>query len=103
MSDVIAPKRSSLNPKLVVATMFLKLNMSLIPNNPTYVAEALIWNTLIPAHPKLLDDIDDYDDNEKEEEESPLPVESEEANYTCWFEAFQFPCATTWKYKANRE
>ena len=33
MNDVIAPKQSSLKPGLVEATMFLKLNMSLIPNN----------------------------------------------------------------------
>ena len=71
--------------------------------------ESPIWNTLIPSCPKLPNNIDDSDDNEEEEEEededddlSPVPVESEEADYKCWFQAFQFLCATTWKYKANR-
>ena len=83
MNDVIAPKRSSLKLKLVVATMFLKLNMSLIPNNLAYVVESPIWNTLIPSHPKLPYDIDDSHDKYEEEEESLVTVESEEANYTC--------------------
>jgi hypothetical protein len=60
------PKRSSLTPKLVAATMFLKLNMSLIPNNPVDVTESPIWNTLISSHPEMLDDIDDYGDKEEE-------------------------------------
>jgi hypothetical protein len=43
---------------------------------------------LIPSHLKLLDDIDDSNDKEEEEEEevddlSPVPVESEETDYTC--------------------
>ena len=42
MNDVIAPNRSSLKPRLVEAAMFLKLNMSLILNNPTNVPESLI-------------------------------------------------------------
>jgi hypothetical protein len=50
---------------------------------------------LIPSHCKLPDDIDDSDDKENEEEDdddnddddedddlSPLPLESEEADYT---------------------
>ena len=91
MNDVIAPNRSSLKPRLVEAAMFLKLNMSLILNNPTNVPESLIWNTLIPSCPKFPNDIDDSDDNQNEEDDddnddddlSPVPVESEEANYTC--------------------
>ena len=97
MNDVITPKRSSLRPKLIEATMFLKLNMSLIPNNLAEVAKSLIWSTLIPSRPKLPDDIDDYGDNENEEDDndddnedgdedddlSPVLVESEEAYYTC--------------------
>ena len=85
MNDVIVPKRSSLNSRLVEATMFLKLNMSLIPNNPTNVVESPIWNTLIPSCLELLDDIDDYEDNDNYDEDdlSPMLVESEEANYTC--------------------
>ena len=68
--------------------------MSLILNNPTYVAEFLIWNTLIPSRPKLPYDIDDYDDNENEENDdddddnedddlSLVLVKSEETDYTC--------------------
>jgi hypothetical protein len=94
MNDVIAPKQSSLRPRLVEATMFLKLNMSMIPNNPTYVVESPIWNTLIPSRPELPNDIDDSDDNENEENDdeveedddddlSLMLVESEEANYMC--------------------
>jgi hypothetical protein len=91
MNDVIAPKRSSLKSRLVEATMFLKLNMSLIPYNPTDVAESPIWNTLIPSHLELLDDIDDSNDNENQEDDdndnddedddlSPMLVKNEEAN-----------------------
>jgi hypothetical protein len=89
MNDVIALKWSSLKPKLIATTMFLNLNMSLIPINPAGFAESSIWNTLIPSRPQLPDDIDDSDDNEnedngEEEEEdlSPMPVESEEIGYT---------------------
>ena len=50
MNDVmIAPKRASLKPILVEATMFLRLNMNLIPNNLADVAQSPIWNTLIPS------------------------------------------------------
>ena len=65
--------------------MVLKSNMSLIPNNLAYVAESPIWNTLILSHPKLMYNIEDFDDEEEEEEEDLLVVaiESEEANYTC--------------------
>ena len=69
---------------------FFKLNMSLIPNNPTNVAESPIWNTLIPSHHELLDDINDSNDNINEEDDddedddlSPVPVESEETCYMC--------------------
>ena len=86
MNDVIAPKWSSLKPKLVAAMIFLKLNMSLIPNILVDVAKSPIWSTLIPSRSKLPDDIDDFDDDEEEEEDnclSPLPVESKETDYTC--------------------
>jgi hypothetical protein len=99
MNDVIAPKRSSLELKLVATPMFLGLNMSLVPNNLVDVAESLIWNTLIPSPLEFLYDIDNSDDNENDDEEeddddndddddedddlSPVPVESVEANYTC--------------------
>jgi hypothetical protein len=75
--------------------MFLKLIMSLIPDNPTHFTASPIWNTLIPSRLELLDDINDSSDNENEEEDddndnhdkdddlSPVLVESEEADYTC--------------------
>ena len=66
--------------------MFLKLNISLIPNNTTFVTESSIWNTLIPSHLELPYDIDNSNNNENEEDDddlSPVPIESEEANYTC--------------------
>ena len=97
MNDVIAPKRSSLRPKLIEEVMFLKLDMS--PNNSIDVMESLIRNTLISSRPKLPDDIDDSNDNENEEGDdndddddddedddlSLVLVESEEADYTCCF------------------
>jgi hypothetical protein len=89
MNDVIAPKRTSLKPKLIATTIVLKLNMSLTPNNQVNVAESLIWNTLIPFHHGLPNDIDNSNDNENEEEEeeeegdlSPMPVKSEKTDYT---------------------
>ena len=69
--------------------------MSLIPNNPTNVAESLIWNTLISSHPELPNEIDTSDHNENEEDDddndnddenddlSLVLVESEESEYTC--------------------
>ena len=69
MNDVIAFKRSSLIPRLVEAAMFLKVNISLIPNNPTNVVESSIRNTLIPSRLELPDDIDNSDDNENEEDD----------------------------------
>jgi hypothetical protein len=38
LSDVLAPKRSSLRVDLVEINMFLKINKHLIPTNPTKVA-----------------------------------------------------------------
>ena len=88
MKDVNAPKQSSLKPKLVEAMTFLKLNMSLIPNNPADVVDSVIWNTLFLSRLELPNDIDDSDDIENEEEDdddedddlSQMPVESEETN-----------------------
>ena len=62
--------------------------MSLSPNNSVDVTESLIWNALVPSRPELSDDINNSDDkeNENEEEEEDLllvPVDSEEADYTC--------------------
>jgi hypothetical protein len=69
MNDVIARKWSSCKPNLVAATMFLKLNMSLFPNNRADVAASPIWNILIPFVLELSNDIDDSNDKEEEEEE----------------------------------
>ena len=94
MNDVIAPKRSSLRSRLIKATIFLKLSMSLIPNNPANVAESLIWNTLIPSRLELLDAVDVSDDNKNEEDDnlSPMPVESEPGSqlYMLIFKPFNF-------------
>ena len=82
MNDLIASKWSSLKPKLIVATMFLKLNMSLTPNNLVDVTISPIWNTLTPSHLESPNDIDNSNDNENEENDdlSSKPVESEEIN-----------------------
>jgi hypothetical protein len=76
---------------VVRATMFLILNMSLILNNLANLAESPICNTLIPFRLELPDEIDDSNDNKNEEQDdddddddlSPMPLESEEADYTC--------------------
>ena len=90
MSDVVAPKPPSLILGLVEVTLFLNLNMSLIPKNLANVEESPIWSTLIPSHLVLPDDVDVSDDNEKEDDHddddddlSPMPIESEGANSTC--------------------
>ena len=87
MKDVIVPKRPSLRPGLIEATMFLKVNMSLMPNNPTYVTIFPIWNTLSASHPKLSYDIDNSNDNAKWEDDdlSPVLVEGEKKDYMWWF------------------
>jgi hypothetical protein len=70
--------------------MFLKVNMSLIPNNPIDVTKSSIWNTLIPSRLELLDDIGDSNENKNDDDDddddddlSLVPIESEETNYTC--------------------
>ena len=96
MNNVIVLKRSSLRRGFVEATMFLKLYMSLIPNNPMDVTESPILNTLIPSRLELLDDIDDSDDDdddddeEEEEDLSPMPVKSDEADFSNDFKTFNF-------------
>ena len=92
MNDVIAPKRSSLKPKLVTTMMFLKLNMSLIPSNPVEVAESSdlehldsISSWIAKWHWQSeyneIEDDHDHDEEEEEEDLSPMQVESEEADY----------------------
>ncbi len=58
----------------------LKQGLSLIPNNPTNVPEALIWNTLIPSRHESLNDIDDSNDkknwdDDEDDDQSPMPVD----------------------------
>ena len=66
----------------------------MISNNTRDVAESLIWNTLIPSRSELPGDMNDVDDNGNEDGDDnddddddddllPMPLESEEANYTC--------------------
>ena len=62
----------SLRHGLVEATIFLKLNVSPIPNNPPDVAQSSIWNTSIPSRPELPDDIDDSNDNENDEDDKMM-------------------------------
>ena len=52
--------------------------------------------------PSLIDD-DDNDNDANDDDLSLDTFESGEANYMCCFKTFQYPCATTWKYKADRE
>ena len=49
---------------LELLKLFLRLNMSMILNNATYVTKSPIWNTLILSRPKLPNNIDDSNDNE---------------------------------------
>ena len=44
--------------------MFVELNMNTIPNNTTNVIDSSLWNTLIPSHPELLDDISNDKEND---------------------------------------
>ena len=86
--------------------MFLKLNMSLIPSNPADVVESPIWSTyfhlvmncqmtwMIPINENEEDD-DDNDDGYEDDDLSQVAVESEEADDTFCFYAFQFLCAIT--------
>jgi hypothetical protein len=91
MNDVIAPKQSSLKSILVEATMFLKLNTSLIPNNLTNVAKSPIWNTLISSCLGLLDERLTIPMIVKTKmimmilttTMKMMSIESEEADYTC--------------------
>jgi hypothetical protein len=83
------------NIELIEATMFLKPNMSMIPNNPIDDVEILIRNTLIPSRHELPDDIDNSEDNENEKDDedddlSPMPVESEKPIIRVDFEPFNF-------------
>jgi hypothetical protein len=70
LSDVLAPKRSSLRAGLVEINMFLKINKHLILTNPTEVALLdkkmnLNWENNIPKRPVMAL----YDGGEEEEKE----------------------------------
>ncbi|CAK9273650.1 unnamed protein product [Sphagnum jensenii] len=74
MSDVLAPKRSSLRAGLVEINMFLKINKHLIPTNPTEVVLLdkkmnLSWENNIPKRP-VMALYDGGKEEEKEEEDS---------------------------------
>ncbi|CAK9261384.1 unnamed protein product [Sphagnum jensenii] len=74
MSDVLAPKRSSLRAGLVEINMFLKINKHLIPTNPTEVVLLdkkmnLSWENNIPKRP-VMALYDGGEEEEKEEEDS---------------------------------
>jgi hypothetical protein len=51
MSDVLAPKRSSLRASLVEVNMFLKINKHLMPTNPDdVILLGKEWEEKIPKH-----------------------------------------------------
>ena len=51
--------------------------MSLISNNLAYLTESPIWNTLITSPLELPNDIDNYDDNENEEDDNNMKLQSQ--------------------------
>ncbi|CAM6041561.1 unnamed protein product [Sphagnum compactum] len=71
LSDVLAPKRSSLRAGLVEINMFLKINKHLIPTNPAEVApldKKMNWENNIPKRPVMA--LYDGGEEEKEEEDT---------------------------------
>jgi hypothetical protein len=72
LSDVLAPKRSSLRGGLVEINMFLKINKHLIPTNPAEVAlldKKMNWENNIPKRP-VMALYDGGKEEEKEEEDT---------------------------------
>jgi hypothetical protein len=74
LSDVLAPKRSSLRAGLVEMNMFLKINKHFISTNPTEVVVLdkkmnLSWENNIPKRP-VMALYDGGEEEEKEEEDS---------------------------------
>jgi hypothetical protein len=74
LSDVLAPKQSSLRADLVEINMFLKINKHLIPTNPTEVVLLdkkmnLSWENNIPKRP-VMALYDGGEEEEKEEEDT---------------------------------
>jgi hypothetical protein len=74
LSDILAPKRSSMHAGLVEINMFLKINKHLIPTNPAEVAPLdkkmnLNWENNIPKRP-IMALYDGGEEEEKEEEDT---------------------------------
>jgi hypothetical protein len=72
LSDVLAPKQSSLRAGLVEINMFLKINKHLIPTNPAEVApldKKMNWENNIPKWP-VMALYDGGEEKEKEEEDT---------------------------------
>jgi hypothetical protein len=72
LSDVLAPKRSSLRAGLVEINMFLKINKHLILTNPAKVAlldKKMNWENNIPKRP-VMALYDGGEEEEKEEEDT---------------------------------
>jgi len=72
MSDVLAPKQSSLRAGLVEINMFLKINKHLIAMNPAKVApldKKMNWENNIPKRP-VMALYDEGKEEEKEEEDT---------------------------------
>ncbi|KAH8933906.1 hypothetical protein BDL97_18G055600 [Sphagnum fallax] len=72
LSDVLAPKRSSLRVDLVEINMFFKINKHLIPTNPAEVApldKKMNWENNIPKRP-VMALYDGGEEEEKEEEDT---------------------------------
>ncbi len=73
LSNIMAPKQSSLRAGLVEMNMFLKINKHLIPTNPTEVVLLdkkmnFSWENNIPKRPVMA--LYDGGEEEKEEEDS---------------------------------
>jgi hypothetical protein len=70
LSDVLAPKQSSMCADLVKINMFFKINKHLIPTNPAEVApldKKMNWDNNIPKRPVMA--LYDGGEEEKKEEE----------------------------------
>ncbi len=72
LSNILAPKRSSLHAGLVEINMFLKINKHLIPTNPAKVAlldKKMNWENNIPKR-LVMALYDGGEEEEKEEEDT---------------------------------
>ncbi len=82
LSDVLAPKRSSLRVDLVEINMFFKINKHLIPTNPAKVApldKKMNWENNIPKRPVMAL----YDGGEEEEKEEE-DTDDDNDNFPIW-------------------